>query len=137
MIATVSDLVSQKLRKKGLSTDLYEGRFDGDKLHLTLRETCHLQPEFIPQSLISFLTLVANLSSEEQMRILRLVLDVIGGREVKHIELDGERMIYFPDPRGDFAHDEFLQFINTAEDKKADPKKASKGPPKAKPKTKM
>jgi hypothetical protein len=140
MIVAVTDLVPKKLLKKGISVPLYEGQIEGDKLQLTLRETRHLEGAYIPRKMVAFLNLVAALPPEQKMLILRLTMDVMHGREGRHIELDGEPVIYFPDPRGDPQYEVFLPFGGEEKKQKPQPKSASKSsvksskksPPKAK-----
>lgn len=128
MIVAVNDIVPKKLLKKGISTALYQGSIEGDKLTLTLRETRHLQGEFIARSLVTFLNFVGGLPTRQQMLFLRLVMDVIEGRDYKHVAIDGERMIFFPDPRGDAEHDVFLRFANDDKRPKRAPKSGANPP---------
>jgi hypothetical protein len=140
MIVAVTDLVPKKLLKKGISVPLYEGHIEDGNLQLTLRETRHLEGAHIPRKMVAFLNLVAALPPEQKMLILRLTMDVMHGREGRHIELDGEPVIYFPDPRGDPQYDVFLHFGGEEKKQKPQPKSASKSsaksskksPPKAK-----
>lgn len=119
MIMAVTELIPKKLLKKGISVPMYEGHFKDEKLHFTLRETRHLEGVFIPRSMLTFLNMVAALPPEQQMLMLRLTMDVMNGRECKHIELDGETLVYFPDPYGDSRRDQYIGFksIGYAEQK--------------------
>lgn len=126
MIVAVTDLIPKTLLNKGLSIPLYEGHIEGNKLRLSLRETRHLEGAYIPRAMVAFLNLVAALPPEQQMLILRLTMDVIYGRECKHIELDGEPNVYFPDERSDPDYDVFLRFGGDEKKQTAASKTASR-----------
>lgn len=126
MIIAVTELIPKKMLNKGISVPLYEGHIEEDILQLTLCATRHIEGAYIPRTMVAFLNLVAALPTEQQMLILRLTMDVAHGRECKHIALDGEPIIYFPDPYGDSRRDQYVGFKSIGEaDRKA---------PKAKPK---
>jgi hypothetical protein len=122
MIIAVAELIPKKLLKKGISVPMYEGHFEDDKLQLTLRETRHLEGAYIPRAMVTFLNMVAALPPEQQLLMLRLTMDVMNGRACKHIELDGEPFVYFPDPYGDNRRDQYISFNSVGDGEQAGPK---------------
>jgi hypothetical protein len=50
MIAAVAKLIPKKMLNKEISTTLYEGAIEGEKLTLTSRETRHLEGTYIPRA---------------------------------------------------------------------------------------
>jgi hypothetical protein len=90
-----------------------------------------LEGAYIPRAMVAFLDLVAALPPGQQMLILRLTMDVIHGRQCKHIELDGEPIVYFPDQRSDTDYDVFLRFGGKEKKQKAASKTGSKSRPKS------
>jgi hypothetical protein len=126
MLIPVDQIIPKKLLKKGLCVPIYEGSIGTDSLTLTLRETRHLEPAFIPRTLATFLNMVASLGEQEQALLQRLMIDVADGRECKYVDLHGRSLIFFPDQRGDPAYDVLLDIRTELVRRKAAPKAKTK-----------
>jgi hypothetical protein len=126
MLIPVEELIPKKLLKKGLSVPIYEGCIGTDSLTLTLLETRHLEPAFIPRTLVTFLNMVASLGEQEQALLQQLMLDVADGRECKYIDRHGQPLIFCPDQSGDADYDVLLNVRTDPARPKAAPKAKTK-----------
>jgi hypothetical protein len=126
-ILDLSEIIPEKLLKKGIAMPHYEGWFEGNSITLKKRETRHFEPYYLPRAMVTFLNIYAALPPEQQRVMYRLLLDVEDGRECKLVDIAGETLLYFPDLRGDPDYDRFLHIKLTDEGTKTEPSPKQKG----------
>jgi hypothetical protein len=120
--------------KCGTQVEHYEGKMEGDKLSLALRETRVFEPDYIPKAMAAFLTLFAMLEAEDQLLIMQLMLAMRAGQKCQLVDIDGRTYIHFPDPRGDARYDRFIDIVSHSSESKL-PSKQTRKRAKTKPKS--